>query len=321
MYEIKKIGLGIIGLGAMGLEMFEVAVEHTDFEVRICSDINEALLGRMKARYPQIEFSSSSADVTGSADIDAVYIAVPPHLHAELSIAAMRSGKAVFCEKPLSIKLADGEAMVKTAKDTGMVNALNFALADRHAALELQRAIEAGEVGKILGVETRLNFPRWPREFQAGAGWLDGRSQGGFIREVFSHFAFLTDKLLGELSKEFIKVSFPGPDDRSETFAFALFNASGVPVDLIGRTGAAAPESYEWRLYGEKRSYFLKDWGELFVSTENGTSMVALTGERGSEATRMTSFAKATRTGQQQRNLPDFAAGLRVQKVVETFYS
>jgi predicted dehydrogenase len=65
-------------------------------------------------------------------------------VHARYAIAAMRSGKAVFCEKPLAVDLTEGEEMVNVAAPTGLVNALNYTLlADFAAGLRVQRAIEA----------------------------------------------------------------------------------------------------------------------------------------------------------------------------------
>ncbi|PZS30305.1 MAG: hypothetical protein DLM58_13890 [Pseudonocardiales bacterium] len=42
-----------------------------------------------------------------------------------------------------------------------------------------------------------MGFPEWPRAFQADARWLADRAQGGFVREVLSHFIYLTDRLVG----------------------------------------------------------------------------------------------------------------------------
>ena len=86
------------------------------------------------------------------------------------------------------------------------------------------------------------------------------------------------------------------------------------------QTNAAVPETYEWFLYGERRSYCLRNWGELYVSEGDEWSSVPLTGERGSEHTRLTAFVRAIRCGEYV-NLADFESALRVQKVVEVFHS
>lgn len=62
----------------------------------------------------------SYEDLFADPDVDAVYIATPHHLHAELSIAALRSGKAVLCEKPVSITAREFLPVVETARETGL---------------------------------------------------------------------------------------------------------------------------------------------------------------------------------------------------------
>lgn len=317
----RPIGLGIIGLGAMGSEMLAVAAGHPDFSVRLAADVSASSVTRARSAHPGIALTGSPAEVLESGEIEAVYIATPPRFHAEYAILALERGKAVFCEKPLSAQASDGEAMVEAARRTGGVNAVNFALADRHAALEVERALRAGEVGEVRGVEVRLLFPQWPREFQADAKWLDGREQGGFVREVFSHFAYLTDRLLGPLTPAFVEASFPsGEAGASEVSAQAIFHAGRVPVTLAGASRASVPETCEWLLFGTRRSYLLRDWGELHASFDGKAwTPVALNGERGSERTRLSAFARAVRGGRRDE-LPDFAAGLRVLRVVEAFH-
>ena len=59
-------------------------------------------------------------EIIDDPTIDAVAICTPDHWHAIMSIAAMKAGKHVFCQKPMSLTIAEGQAMVKVAKETGM---------------------------------------------------------------------------------------------------------------------------------------------------------------------------------------------------------
>lgn len=313
----SQLALGVIGLGAMGRELLAVAAAHPAVRVAVCADLDAAAVARARQAHPSIECTTAVADVLDAVAVDAVYIATPPASHARYALAAIERGKAVFCEKPLAVALADGERMVAAAGRAKIANAVNFALADRHAVLEVERALRAGEVGDVRGVEIRMTFPMWPREFQAGARWLAEREQGGFVREVLSHFIYLTDRLLGPVTPIFTRLE--GAPERSESAAFGLLQAGDTSVSVSGRAGAAMPESYEWLLLGTKRSYCLRDWETLLTSVGSGWRELTLRGERGSEATRLSAFARAVR-GQPEPHLPDFAAGLRVQHVVEAFH-
>lgn len=312
----QRIRFGVIGLGAMGAELIRAADDHPDVVVTIACDRNEKTLARHKGQYPRIAFTTDPGVVLKS-DIDAIYIATPPAFHAELTLAALSSGLPVFCEKPLAVDMDDGRVMVEASQAAGVPAAVNFALSDRHAVLELERALKAGDAGEIVGVDIQLRFPHWPRDFQSGATWLDGREQGGFVREVFSHFAYLTDRLVGPMEPIHVNVDYAA--ERAERAARGFLRAGGVPVHFSAFAGAAAPERYEWYLWGSRQSFFLDAWGDLFSSDGGLWTPVALTAERGSEATRLSRFAKAVRGGPME-GLADFAAALRVQQVVEAFH-
>ena len=307
--------LGVIGLGAMGAEMLAVAAAHPDVAVELAADHYEAAIERARIANPEVAFTDDPMAVIASTAIDAVYIAAPPSTHARYAIAAMNAGKAVFCEKPLAVDLAEGEEMVNVAASTGLVNALNYTLSDRSAAVEVLRAVRAGEAGDILGVDIQLLFPEWPREFQKEARWVAGREQGGFLREVGSHFVFLTDRVVGPLTAVHTEVSY-GED--GENTATGLFSANGIPVRLTGNV-AAGPETYAWTLYGSRRSYRITSWGELSVGDASGWKPVELTGPWGGEDTRLAEFVGAVRG--RPSTLADFAAGLRVQQVIEAFHA
>lgn len=311
----EKVTLGIIGLGAMGTDMIDAATGHRDVRVTVAADVDPETVARHTDR-AGIEFSTNPADVLES-DVDAVYIATPPAFHPELVLAAAEKGMGVFCEKPLAVDLASGRAMLDAVEKAGVANAVNFALSDRWSVLEVERALRSGEMGDPVGVDVQLRFPRWPREFQAHAAWLDGREQGGFVREVFSHFAYVTDRLLGPLEPVHVSVDYAG--DRAEKAARGFLRADGVPVHMSSFAGLAAEETYEWYFWGTRRSYLLRDWARLYVSEGGDWEAVPAPERRGNDVTRLALFARAVR-GEKVADLADFAAALRVQEVVEAFH-
>jgi 1,5-anhydro-D-fructose reductase (1,5-anhydro-D-mannitol-forming) len=331
----------------MGARVLQIATAHPEYEVVAAADLDAAAVSRYAEQYPSVRFTTTPAEVI-AADVDAVYIATPPATHAALTEAAFAAGHAVFCEKPLSISLADGQRMLTAATASAAAGAVNFALSDRRATVYLEdllhagRAARAGQaegagqaagagsaveamqagqgdglgVGVILAVEIRLAFPQWPRAFQAEAGWLGERAQGGFIREVFSHFAYLTDRLIGPLTPVELHLEHRGPG--SEVAAFGLYRAGDVPVHVNGVV--AGPTTYEWIVRGSERSYLLRDWQHLFVAEGKDWEPVPLPGDRGGEETRLSLFAEAVR-GQHPANLADFATAYRVQQAVEAWHT
>ncbi len=303
------IRLGVIGLGVMGRRTFEQALRHPDFTVLAAADADPELVEELQAEFPDIPFPAPTEVLDG---VDAVYIATPPAWHAFYALMALQNGIAVFCEKPLAVDLAEGREMVAA----GGVTAVNFPLSDTNATLYLEDVIP--DAGELLGVDVRMTFPQWPRPFQAPAAWVGERAEGGFIREVFSHFAYLTDRLVGRIRTVEASVDYPATG--SEIAARGLLRAGDVPVQVSGYAGVAAAESYEWILWGTRRSYRLSNWSQLFFSDGGDWQPLDLTGDgSGAESTRLSLFAEAIR-GRRPANLADFADALRVQEAVEAFY-
>ena len=71
---------------------------------------------RQLARYKGCDALTDFRDVLARADIDAVVIAVPDHWHALMTIAAAKAGKDIYCEKPLSLSIAQGQKMVEAVR-------------------------------------------------------------------------------------------------------------------------------------------------------------------------------------------------------------
>jgi predicted dehydrogenase len=91
-------------------------------------------------------------------DVDAVYIPLPNHLHAEWTIAALRAGKHVVCEKPLAMTATDAQRMADVANETG--RHLMEAFMYRHhpswvAAMDL---VASGRIGKLTAVQTWFSY-------------------------------------------------------------------------------------------------------------------------------------------------------------------
>lgn len=311
----STLGLGIIGLGAMGRTLLRAAHGHPDFEIVVTADPQDSARTAAGELDPKLRISSNPQDVLHNPAVDLVYIATPPAFHQDLSVAALAQGKHVFCEKPLAVRLAEGEAMADAAAASGKVCGVNFALSDRAPVLHLERQLAAMTLGEIRGIEIRLQFPVWPREFQRDALWLETREQGGFAREVLSHFVYLTQRLFGPLEVKFRDVRFP-TDGSAETWLSAALTAGGIPVQITAGSGVAASPIYEWLVWGSEKSYLLKDWGQLSECRDGQWSAVPTPDRPGDEASRLSLLATAIRGGSLQ-NIATFEEALGVQRVIE----
>lgn len=90
-------------------------------------------------------------DVIDDPAIDAVCICTPDHWHAIMSIAAMKAGKYVFCQKPMSLSIAEGQAMVRVAKETGVTFQVGNQGATNPAYRLSEEIVLNGYAGKVKG--------------------------------------------------------------------------------------------------------------------------------------------------------------------------
>ena len=88
-------------------------------------------------------------DVIDDATIDAVCICTPDHWHAIMSIAAMKAGKHVFCQKPMSLSVAEGQEMVRVAKETGVTFQVGNQGATNPAYRLSEEIVLNGYAGKV----------------------------------------------------------------------------------------------------------------------------------------------------------------------------
>lgn len=225
------IRLGIIGAGIMGQRVLRAA-EGAGEHVQVASvwDRDAAALDRLRLSAPG---AASAEAVIGAADC--VYVATPPASHLGYARAALAAGKAVFLEKPLAVDVADARRFV--AEAAGERVAVNFPFASSPAALTVQRWVREGAVGAPRGFRIEARFRTWPRPWQqAAAGWLADRAEGGFTREVLSHWLFLARRTFGALRIRASAAEYPA-DGGAELRVGARLDAGGLPGRVQGEVG------------------------------------------------------------------------------------
>jgi predicted dehydrogenase len=260
----------------------------------------------------------SAADVIAACD--ALYVASPPAAHIAHAEAAFAAGKAAFLEKPLATDLAAARRFVAAAEARGARAAVNFPMASSPAVAQL--SAWRAQLGTPCSLSIRLAFATWPRGWQQGAaGWLAWRGEGGFTREVLSHFLFLTRRQLGPLTLLTREATFP-PGDGAETAIRATLTAGGVPVAIEGDVGTTTAEDHnEWKLESEGGAVRLRDWSfaeKLAVDVGWHAAPDALPNERMRPLVLKDQLDKvAALAGGEAQNLATLREALEVQEVVE----
>lgn len=250
------VEIGIIGAGIMGERMLRAAQEQASDFISVTGiwDPSAEALARIGGLAPK-----APSVPTLIAQAQCVYIASPPASHLEYARASLEAGKAVFCEKPLAVDLSTARAFVE-AFGAGRV-AVNFPMASSPAVATLAGWLSAGVVGTQLRLDIEVGFAGWPRSWQRdAAGWLDLPAQGGFTREVVSHFLFLTRRLCGPMVLQAGRARFESPNTSERAIAAQLV-AGALPVTLTGGVGTTLKDDHNtWTMWGDRGAIRLRDW-------------------------------------------------------------
>jgi myo-inositol 2-dehydrogenase / D-chiro-inositol 1-dehydrogenase len=117
----KKIRLGMIGAGGRA-ESHASALRITKLfrtrgDIMAVCDVDRSRAEELCAKYAKsAEIMQDCRHLLARDDIDAVFIATPDHWHAPLSIEALRAGKHVYCEKPMTLTVAEGQQLIKAVQ-------------------------------------------------------------------------------------------------------------------------------------------------------------------------------------------------------------
>lgn len=194
----RSFGVGVVGAGIMGRRMAAALHQHPRFRVAAVWDPDAEAARRLAADFGGAPCAASLQALAQQADVDAVYIASPPAFHLQGVRAAVAAGRACLCEKPLAHTLPEAQTLRDEVMDSGLPFAVHFPFARGAASRQLQALVSQGALGAVQRASLLVRFAQWPRPWQAAASdWLAGPAQGGFTREVLSHFVFLAQRLFG----------------------------------------------------------------------------------------------------------------------------
>ncbi len=169
----------------------------------------------------------------------------------------------------MGIDVGQTRELVAELERRGTPNIVNFIQAPSHAVEMTSKRIASGELGEITGADIIVHFSKWPRDWQADADWLRFREQGGYTREVFSHFLFLSERFLGKARIEWSNPRYQDDPELCESHIQARLDCSGVPVSVMGSSGGTGPDRVELTLWGSKKSHRLHDWFWLQSADSN----------------------------------------------------
>ncbi|MBE3097112.1 MAG: Gfo/Idh/MocA family oxidoreductase [Planctomycetes bacterium] len=159
----KPLNVGLIGYGFMGRthsnayrkvnHFFDVEYQPN---LKVVCGLVEAEAKAFAARWGYEAYTTNWHEVIDRKDIDVVDICVPNNVHAEIAIAAAKAGKAIVCEKPLALNVAQGLKMVQAVEKARVPNLVSFNYRRVPAITLAKQLIDEGRLGRIF--HYRANF-------------------------------------------------------------------------------------------------------------------------------------------------------------------
>jgi predicted dehydrogenase len=312
--------MALIGLGIMGRRMLDNVRLHPAFEVSGVWDPSGAALAKTRELMPDAPVAPNAAAAMEGADV--VYLACPPGPRKAYALAAAAAGQGVFMEKPLGTDNASSRGLVQQLRSARLPSVVNFTQASSRGFEELRRAIEAGETGDVLGIAIVVQYPAWPRAWQAEADWLRFRAEGGYTREVISHFLFLAGRFLGPLHLRQAAPRYPADPTQCELDLLArLETADGRPVTILATTGGCQPDRQEVTVRGSRLNHQFREFYQLWRS-DGGPWVEAVDWTTGEDPRRSALQRQLTQADLWLQGRPHLLAtaeeALAVQELVES---
>lgn len=155
--RLNIAGIGVGGMGRSNLRELE-----TENIAALC-DVDHEYAAETFKRYPQAKVYSDYREMLDvEKGLDAVMIATPDHTHAVIAMEAMRRGKHVYCQKPLTHDICEARLLAKTARETGVITQMGIQGHSGEGARLICEWIRDGAIGEVHEVDAWCSLTYYP---------------------------------------------------------------------------------------------------------------------------------------------------------------
>jgi predicted dehydrogenase len=154
-----RLRVAIVGVNGRGQAHMSAFSKVANVDITHFCDVDSAVLAKRAAEFaakghPAPKTESDYRRLFASKAVDIITVATPDHWHAKLAIDAMKTGHHVYCEKPIGIAPAEGEAMIAAQKSTGRRLQVGNQQRSSPETRQLLALVQAGELGDVYEAQT-----------------------------------------------------------------------------------------------------------------------------------------------------------------------
>jgi len=328
------IKTGIIGLGKMGLSHAAIINAHPDLDLVSVSDTSSLILEAMK-KYGSYEVYTDYKKMIDESNLDALFVATPTKFHTEMVIYALERGLHVFCEKPFSLTIDQGERMVELAREKNVMNQVGYHNRFIGTFNFMKKLVENNVIGNIYHFLGEAYGPVVVRSKEST--WRSDSSEGGgCLFDYASHVLNLIEYILDDIREVegvmLKKIYSKGVEDAVYSGLYLKNGLSGMlsvnwsdetyrkmstQITLLGTEGKIITDAQEMKLYlkKENKKFNLeKGWNMRYITDLTEDVDFYLRGEEYSA--QVDYFARCIKnptTG----NINSFASALNTDRIIE----
>ena len=180
----KELNVGIIGIGNMGSAHATVIGSGKIDAMRLWAvcDIDEERLSLCLSRNPGVKGYADWHELVNDQSVDAVIIAVPHPLHADIAIEALRCGKHVLTEKPVDVSITKALALNRAAQESERVFGIMFNQRTNPLFAKARKMMKSGELGELKRVVWIItNWYRTQSYYDSGSWRATWAGEGGGV--------------------------------------------------------------------------------------------------------------------------------------------
>jgi len=153
----KKLSIAVIGCGIITWRHLDGMSRIDDCEVyALCETVQDGRAEKLKDKYctPETKIVTDYKDLIGDPNVDAVIITTPDHTHCQITCDFLRDGKPVLLEKPMALKKAECDEMLRVSKETGVMLMVGQVARYSPAFGMMKQMVDAGEIGELTFIES-----------------------------------------------------------------------------------------------------------------------------------------------------------------------
>jgi len=247
---MARLKWGILGTGKIaGTFAKGVAASQTGVLTAVGSR-TKAAADRFSAEYGPIRAYASYEELLEDSNVEAVYISLPNHLHAEWTVQCARAGKHILCEKPFTVNHAEAEATIDFVRECDVFLMEAFMYRCHPQTARLRELVRDGAIGEVRIIQSNFCYNMGPKYENIR---LSNPAAGGGIMDVGCYTVSMARMIAGAEPDSVTGMGTIGPISRvDEQAAAALRFPNGAVANLACATQAAADS--ELRIWGSEGS-------------------------------------------------------------------